>query len=213
MPVAPPMFAQLLPSESQRRHWYAYAIGAVPSHVPVVVVSVSPTRAMPERPGRHGVDGRGDDDGGVPRALGGRAVGVGGRDANVDAAADVCRAERVRERRSAGDVCAVVPVEGAPSPLVCERHRLGTGPHPLCSRQRLSVARVARYRRALAVHWRVADGERGRRPGQNGQERRQRQQPAAEGVSDVALPQGPIGWARAGPHAFGVPLLGYLTLA
>ena len=49
--MAPPIEAQLLPSTSQRRHWYAYAIGAVPTHVPEVAVRVSPTRAMPERPG------------------------------------------------------------------------------------------------------------------------------------------------------------------
>jgi hypothetical protein len=45
------MFAQFEPFSSHRRHWYAYAIGEVPIHVPVVPVSVSPTRAMPERPG------------------------------------------------------------------------------------------------------------------------------------------------------------------
>src|SRR5438034_10378841 len=37
--VAPPMSAQLAPPESQRRHWYEYALGAVPVQVPWEAVS------------------------------------------------------------------------------------------------------------------------------------------------------------------------------
>jgi hypothetical protein len=67
--VAPGIVAQLLSFESQRRHMNANAIGVVPVHVPVVVVTVSPSRAVPERTGRTvftGGDGGGDGGGGGP---------------------------------------------------------------------------------------------------------------------------------------------------
>jgi hypothetical protein len=45
--VAPPMFTHEAPDPSQRRHWYAYAIGCVPVHVPATAVSVWPTSGVP----------------------------------------------------------------------------------------------------------------------------------------------------------------------
>ena len=45
--VAPPIVAQLPPSLSQRRHWYVNVVG-VPLHVPLLVVSVLPSWAVPE---------------------------------------------------------------------------------------------------------------------------------------------------------------------
>src|SRR5207249_11756216 len=50
--VAPMMFAQFDPFESQRRHWKANVIGWVPDHVPGSAVSVSPWRVLPETAGR-----------------------------------------------------------------------------------------------------------------------------------------------------------------
>ena len=45
--VAPPMFEQLPPLASQRRHWYTNEVGE-PLHVPLLVVSVLPSWAVPE---------------------------------------------------------------------------------------------------------------------------------------------------------------------
>ena len=45
--VAPPMVAQLPPSLSQRRHWYVNVVGVL-VHVPLLVVSVLPSWAVPE---------------------------------------------------------------------------------------------------------------------------------------------------------------------
>ena len=45
--VAPPIFEQLPPSASQRRHWYMNVVGE-PLHVPLLVVSVLPSWAVPE---------------------------------------------------------------------------------------------------------------------------------------------------------------------
>jgi hypothetical protein len=42
------MPAQLPPSLSQRLHWYAYVIGSVPAHVPLLAVSCWPSVADPE---------------------------------------------------------------------------------------------------------------------------------------------------------------------
>lgn len=46
--VAPSIDLQAFPALSQRSHRYEYVIGGSPVHVPVVVFSVSPTRALPE---------------------------------------------------------------------------------------------------------------------------------------------------------------------
>ena len=45
--LAPAMSLQLLPDESQRRHWYAYEIGCVPDHVPGSADSTCPACAVP----------------------------------------------------------------------------------------------------------------------------------------------------------------------
>lgn len=45
--VAPPMSMQLPPAESQRRHWYEYANGAVPLQVPDDPANPKPTMALP----------------------------------------------------------------------------------------------------------------------------------------------------------------------
>src|ERR671933_200316 len=42
------MSVQLPPAVAQRRHWYAYEIGAVPDQVPGSSVSVSAAWAVPE---------------------------------------------------------------------------------------------------------------------------------------------------------------------
>jgi hypothetical protein len=49
-PVAPLMALQLAPVESQRSHWYAY-FSDLPDQIPLVVVSVLGTRAMPTTKG------------------------------------------------------------------------------------------------------------------------------------------------------------------
>ena len=45
--VAPPMFAQLFPCSSQRRHWYLNVIGCVPVHVPWSRSEPNPPRPSP----------------------------------------------------------------------------------------------------------------------------------------------------------------------
>src|ERR671914_260210 len=54
------MFAQLPPLRSQRCHWYAYVIGAVPVQLPFEAVSVSPALASPEIRGFDVLDGGAD---------------------------------------------------------------------------------------------------------------------------------------------------------
>src|SRR4029078_8967461 len=49
--VAPPIWEQLPPFSSQRRHEYANVIGAVPVQLPLVVVSVLPPSGVPETVG------------------------------------------------------------------------------------------------------------------------------------------------------------------
>jgi hypothetical protein len=44
---APVMSAQLAPAESQRRHWYEYAIGVEPLQLPGAAVSPDPTSVVP----------------------------------------------------------------------------------------------------------------------------------------------------------------------
>ena len=46
--VAPAVLAQLPPFPSQRCHWYANDIGCVPSQLPGLAVSTSPSRGVPE---------------------------------------------------------------------------------------------------------------------------------------------------------------------
>jgi hypothetical protein len=46
--VAPEILTQFAPEESQRCHWYAYEIGAVPDHVPGAAVNVCPACEVPE---------------------------------------------------------------------------------------------------------------------------------------------------------------------
>ena len=65
--VAPPMVAQLPPSLSQRRHWYVNVVGAL-LHVPLLVVSVLPSWAVPEIVGGDCVT-RGSLRGGRPARL------------------------------------------------------------------------------------------------------------------------------------------------
>jgi hypothetical protein len=56
-PAAPAIAAQLVPAASQRRHSRAKVSGAVPLQVPVVAVSVWPSRALPDTPGSAVFDG------------------------------------------------------------------------------------------------------------------------------------------------------------
>src|SRR5213076_1575259 len=49
--LAPPMFEQLPPVASQRRHWYAKLIGAVPFHWPGLAVTTLPSCGVPEMVG------------------------------------------------------------------------------------------------------------------------------------------------------------------
>ena len=46
--VAPATLPQFPPFESQRCHWYVYAIGSVPAQTPGFAVRVSPSRSVPE---------------------------------------------------------------------------------------------------------------------------------------------------------------------
>ena len=55
--VAPPIWEQLPPFSSQRRHEYEYVIGAVPVQVPLLVVSVLPSSGVPETAGGDWFDG------------------------------------------------------------------------------------------------------------------------------------------------------------
>jgi hypothetical protein len=71
VPVAPAMSPQLLPAESQRRHWYEYAIGVVPLQLPAVAVNEEATTALPP------IDGAEVFVGGVPGVGVGAGVGVG----------------------------------------------------------------------------------------------------------------------------------------
>ena len=55
--LAPLIAEQLPPFSSQRRHEYAYVIGAVPVHVPLLVVSDLPSSGVPETAGGDWFDG------------------------------------------------------------------------------------------------------------------------------------------------------------
>jgi len=50
--VAPAMSLQVAPDESQRRHWYAYGICAVPDHEPAEAVNATPACGVPLIVGR-----------------------------------------------------------------------------------------------------------------------------------------------------------------
>jgi hypothetical protein len=71
-PVAPATSEQPEPVESQRCHWYAYAIGAEPVHVPGDAVSVCPSCAVPVIDGA--VEFAGGAGGGVTTAVAAEAA-------------------------------------------------------------------------------------------------------------------------------------------
>jgi hypothetical protein len=114
-PLAPAIDVQLPPPVSQRSHWYAYAIGAVPVQLPVDALSTCPCCAFPE--------------------IVGSAVFTGGAAATTAVAADTAVSERSFEAvtvtrtvaPTAVDtkeyVCPVAPAISAQLPPVASQRR------------------------------------------------------------------------------------------